>query len=209
MARVLSLLFLLVAALLVLAWFFRSGDLHNALPAPADSSTSNIASSTWREYVAPFGQFKVLMPSRPHHATDLVNVPDSKEVRKYEIYLANKDDGTLYSINLITFPEDNKEKFDDIFLQKVVTELLTSNANNTIRNMKMVPFRDGKAIEFSVDTANTALNGKAFLQGKTLYVLSTTSVNKDNLNPQEFDFFINSFQLGPEVKETKIPASNT
>ena len=194
MAKVISFLLLLAVGGAAIIWFTQTKDLPQTLDSPNKLHSST---TTWRKYVAPKGQFSVLLPSLPHHATDMVNEPITHEVRQYEMFLAKKDDGTVYSINLISFPAKKTIKEEEKDLEKLVNELLSSNPNNKVKNVLKSQFRENKAIDFSVEADQMSMSGKAFLKDSTLYVLSTSAAKTNNSNTQEFNFFINSFQLAP------------
>lgn len=188
MTRGISLVLLLILILGVVFFFFKPSKTE-------EIKKLSPSSETWHSYTSPNQEFRVLMPGRPIHASDSIKDPKTKEIKQYEIFISNKEDGTLYSINLISFPQNEKKELDDQFLENVLTEMLNSNPDNKIKSITPTNFDERKAFDFVVDTANTSIYGKAFLKNKTLYVLSTTSAKKDNLNLQEFDFFLKSFQF--------------
>lgn len=162
---------------------------------PEEIGTLNAKALPWSEYISPLGQFKVLLPSHPHHSRE------SHDRKEYEIFLAPRDEATLYSINLISLPleDGNTENF----LEKFMGDMLKNNPQNLVKNMHKGKFQNENAYDFTVSSQGTQITGKAFLIDKTLYVLSVT--NKDGeLNPQEFDFFIKSFQL--KTPPAAIPA---
>lgn len=176
---------LMILALLaiVAASFWYYNQEHKISPQLPETGTINAQTLPWTEYIAPLGQFKVLLPTHPHHSRE------ARNEKNYEIFLAPKDEGTLYSINLITFPE--KEGKD---LEKSLNDMLKSNPKNLIKEMRKGKFNNDNAYDFTVSSQGTQISGKAFLVGNTLYVLSATTQDGAS-NPQEFDFFIRSFQL--------------
>lgn len=201
MTRWISLAILIIAVILgtILMYVFKS---HQE---PSLNSTSNVEPilpatiEKWHEFTAPEGQFKVLMPSLPHHAKESNQEFKSNEMRLHELYVANKDDGTLFTVYLITFPERKKAELNSGFLLKFIKEMLSSNQDNKIQNIEPVTFNKSNAVDFSVENNQAMVDGKAFIKDNTVYVLSTTA-KIDNRNKKEFEFFINSFELGSATK---------
>lgn len=191
MARLLSLLLLVAGTLAIFYWIFD----HEKNPAPLAPANLAHLPMTWVEYTAPKGQFHVVLPDYPHHSVDAIVDPDTHEIREYEIYIAAAGSGSVYSINLISFPQNKAAVYDDSFLESYVNKLLMSNPKNVLKKLDKTSYNHGSAVDFSVETENRTLNGKAFMKGATLYVLSTTSPGGQEIDPREFDLFLNSFQL--------------
>lgn len=148
----------------------------------------------WHEFNAPSGEFKVLIPGLPHHAKESNQEFNNNETRNYELYVANKDDGTLFSIYLITFPQRKNEEMTPDFLLNFITDMLNTNQSNKIQFVKSAIFNKMSAVDFSVESHDAMIDGKAFVRDNTLYVLSTTA-KTDHRNKKEYEFFVNSFHL--------------
>lgn len=202
MNRSLSIIAVLIVLAVIFIWMFNVGDRHAALKDENTTVGINKASvanlptdfHSWNEYTAPKQEFKILVPNPPHHATEDIQDPKSHEMRNYQIFVSTKDDGALFSVYLISFPEKQGKNYDEIFLENFMNEMLKSTPTTTVKEIKMVPFREGKALDFDLETKDATILGKAFLKGKTLYILSETT-KPDKKNPKEFEFFVNSFQL--------------
>jgi hypothetical protein len=188
----------IAVVLLILAgliyWAFDGKDIHsslgkseNAIPGPKDHAS-------WHEYTAPGDQFTVLLPVLPHTAKEELVDPKSNEKRNYQIFVSTKDDGTIFSVYMISFSEKLGEKYDDAFLENFMKEMLKSNDKTRVHDVKLVKYGPGKALEFNLETSEAAVFGKAFLSGQTLYILSQTT-KPEQKNPNDFDFFANSFKL--------------
>ncbi len=146
----------------------------------------------WQKYVSPKGDFSVLFPSMPHNAHELKREEKSQEETEHELFMAANENGTLFSVYLITFPEKETLENKDEFLIEFIKEMLGSNPKNVIKTLKTVPYRNSKTVEFTVEVGDAIIDGKAFVKGNTAYVLTTTA-KSDNRNKAEFDFFTNSF----------------
>ena len=147
---------------------------------------------TWHEYTSPLSKFKVLLPVLPQHGQDTVNAPDAPGKREYDLYVSEKDDGTIFMISLIKILND--QKLDENTLTAVMNDILKATPNNKLKTMQLGKYKEYSAIDFSIENDEVNINGKAFIVGNTLYLL--TSVSKMmNYKKQEFELFVNSFQL--------------
>lgn len=150
----------------------------------------------WHEYSPPSGKFKVLLPTLPQQAQEKLQDPNTKETRQYEMYVSEKEDGTIFMISVITMLETGQNKIDDGVLKKVVNDLMTTNPKNKVKKMEKGSYKEYPAMEFSIENDQVNIDGKAFLAGTTLYLL-TSAAQLQNYQRPEFDFFVNSFQLTP------------
>lgn len=187
MTRFLSSLLILLLIVAGLWFFYPRQQSVNVNVAQSENSNQK-----WLDFSHPQRKFQIKFPSLPHHATETIEDPATHEKRLYDFYLASKDDGTIYAINAITFPEN--KQYDEEYLRNFVQQMLMSNAQNKIKSLELSPFRKGKALDFKVENAEVTIDGKAFFDDNTLYILSTTARN-DHHDAQEFEQFIDSFQL--------------
>ncbi|MBA3957081.1 MAG: hypothetical protein H0X51_01620 [Parachlamydiaceae bacterium] len=169
---------------------------------------SNIQS--WHEFVSPSKTFKVLLPSLPQHATEKLDNPKTKEVRKYEMYVSEKDNGTIFMISLITMLDSSSARIDKEVLTNVVNELVANNAQSKIKKMEMGTYKGYSSLDFSVENEKATIDGKAFIVNDTLYLL-TSAAQVAHFQQAEYDFFINSFQLTPQLAPSptleRVPAT--
>ena len=49
-----------------------------------------------------------MFPNMPHHATEMKEEKPEQEKKEYNLFVSSKEDGTLFSIYLISFPEKKK-----------------------------------------------------------------------------------------------------
>lgn len=148
--------------------------------------------SSWRDFRAPDHKFSVMMPAYPQNAKQTMKDTKTKELRKYDMYVAEKEDGSLFMISLIQFPE-SKETPE--YIQKsVVNDLLAANPQNQLKSMKIGDYKGKKTLDFSIVNDEMTVEGMAFSDADTLYLLSAIFKNS-TYNPEEFKYFINSFDL--------------
>jgi hypothetical protein len=165
---------------------------YKLLPISASNEGAPTQFSTWKDFKAPNLKFSVMVPSYPQNAKQTMKDPKTKDVRKYDMYVSEKDDGSLFMISLIQFP-DSKETPE--YIQKsVVNDLLASNPQNQLKSMKVGDYKGKKTLDFSIVNNDMTVDGMAFSDGDTLYLLSAIFKNSA-YHPEEYQYFINSFDL--------------
>lgn len=148
----------------------------------------------WHEFIPPNGKFKASFPSLPQHATQKLEDPKSKESRQYEMYVSEMENGTIFMISLITMLDPQKGKIDEEVLKTVINDIVSTNPNSKVKQMKMGTYLDNPAMDFSVENGVVTIDGKAFIIGNTLYLL-TSAAKIDSYKPNEFNYFLKSFKL--------------
>lgn len=155
---------------------------------------------SWHSFRSPSNKFNAMFPTLPQHATSKINEPKTQEPRQYDMYVSEKDDGTIFMISIITML-DESNKINENALTNVINDILSNNPKGKIKSMKLGSYREYPAIDFSIENDKINIDGKAFIVGNTLYLL-TSAANLENYQKPEFDFFVNSFELS-EVAQQK------
>lgn len=148
----------------------------------------------WHEFAAPDNKFKVLLPVLPQHATENVNDPLSKGKRKYDMYVSEEDDGTVFMISSISHPEAKNATDKEMLLKQLMADMSNSNPKNKLLNSKTGVYQGYQSLDFSISNDEVHIDARAFVVDNSLIVLSSIS-KLQNYNPQEFAFFANSFEL--------------
>lgn len=157
----------------------------------------------WHEYTSPASEFKVLFPTLPQHATENTNDPKTNITRQYDVYVSEKDDGTLYMISRISLPDSAYKEPEETILGNVLNEMMEASSESQLKSKKMVQYRGKPSVDFNIENGDLNVDGKAFLTDHTLYILSSVA-KQSNHKVSEFDFFVNSFQLleKPETSQS-------
>lgn len=148
----------------------------------------------WQEFTAPGEKFRVLLPTLPQHAVDKVKSASENLERKYDMYVAEKSDGSVFMINLITFLNPQESKDPEKLLRSMMEDMLASNKDNQLIQMNATQYLNHPALDYSYENKDTRVDAKTFVDKQTLYMLSRV-VKRSNYNKEEFDFFVNSFEL--------------
>lgn len=180
--------------------FFRSNQKDKDIITPINvqkvsaGGADNMQFQDWHEFSAPSGEFKVMFPSLPQHAAEIINDPNTNESRKYDMYVAQKSDGTIFMISLIKLMGNAPKTLDEGMLPKVINDMMEASPNNKLKKMQMGKYKEFPSIDFSYENEQVNVDGKAFIWGNTLFLLTSVANLHDYSRP-EFDFYINSFQL--------------
>lgn len=182
-----------LALILVILGVKSATDSYKLLPisTPPQADTSQLFQ--WVEFSPNTGHFTVLLPFLPQHAAQTMVDPKTKERRVYEMYISQKQDGTIFMISGISFP-DGKTPPDDTTIKNLVNDMVAANPDNKLVDMNKSTFQTMPASDFQIENPQVSVTGKAFIDGKTLYLLTMLSPSKTE-DKQEFDYFTNSFKL--------------
>ncbi len=154
----------------------------------------------WLDFKSPKGGFHAFLPVFPQNAKENVTDPRTKEVRKYDMYIAEKGDGTIFMVSLITLPKVPEKGEEQKYLQGLIDNMLAGNESNKLVDSKITTFKTYPAIDFAIDNQDLAIKGIVFIKKDLLAIL--TRVSKiANRNNNEFTFFSNSFNFNPPKEE--------
>lgn len=175
-------------------------DAYMVIPINAPKVLKAAPFSDWREFAQSNNKFTVVLPVVPQNATEAVPIPNSDKKRDYDMYVSEQLNGTIYMISLITYPNDYNTNDEVPLLHTIVDEMMTTNPNNQLSDIKDETFQGHKAVVYTIKNKEITIKGKSFIDGKTLYILNYMAKNPD-FTESEYEHFINSFKLGP----AKVP----
>lgn len=200
-------LFILVVALIAGMSFLAvryAKDSYKVLPM-SDQAENQLESTlesekdyeNWQEFAPSSGAFKVLVPSTPQHVSDKTNDPKTKSARRDDVYIAEKKNGNVLMIHMITY-EDQREAqgAEEDLLQNFMNDMLASNPQNKLVNSTPALYKGKKSLDFVIENETFNYDVRAFLHKNTVVVLSSVS-RKPFHDIKDFEFFINSFEFIP------------
>lgn len=200
MARILFISFLILAALGLLWLNHTTTPINNnvnlpaaTVPASKDPQTGFNNSSTWNVYIPPSGKFRVALPSLPQNASSKIVDKTTKNLKYFSTYVSPKDNTTAFMVNVVSFMVDEDVKDEQQTIVNAVQEMVDSNKENKLIELKEESFKNNKAYEFSVENNTLQMTGKAFIKNKQLYIL-TMITPLGEANTTEFNYFVNSFE---------------
>lgn len=170
--------------------------------------------TNWKRYTEPTGRFTITLPSMPQHATESVADPKTKMPRNYEMFVAPKGDGSVFTVTLVTLAEMDGKETEDEVLHDYMNELLSKNPKNELKDVKNGNFLGYKTLDFTIHNDELDVVNRIFLKDKTIYVLAEGQKleNKPaDADGKDYEFFLESFQLtpnkpvGPQEKEQDGP----
>jgi len=163
----------------------------------------NLPPKDWSKFFPFTGKFTVYLPKAPKYAIDVINEPNTDIKRWYEMYASEEVNGTVFLLNLISYQSEPDPHHVKNLLHNVINELVSSNLNNHVIEIKDGTFKEREAVFFNIENEAIEVKGVAFLAGKTIYQLTYTSLS-ENFEDDEYQNFINSFEL---VKQN-LPEGN-
>lgn len=164
----------------------------------ADANAPNTGIINWLEFVSPRGNFEVILPSAPQYLEEGINIPETNTKRRYEIYASEDSDGTVYLVNIITYPKDFPIPNPQKLMSDVIQEMLKTRMSNRLEDTKETVFLEHPAKDFKIDNGNMTIMGRAFIVGQSVYLLTYISMDAYS-NPEEYQRFLESFQFLPKV----------
>lgn len=180
-----------IAALLVLGVVFIK-DSYQILPIAASKIGAPGQFTEWRKFDSSSGNFNVMLPAVPQNATQNITDPKTKEVRHYDMFIAQKGNGSIFMISLITFSSSSISP--ETLKKTVINDLLAANPQNQLKEMKVGTSEDYTTLDFMIDNSNTTVKGFTFVVDNTLYLISAVFPNQ-YYNEAEYDYFTKSFHL--------------
>ncbi|WP_068469411.1 hypothetical protein [Candidatus Protochlamydia phocaeensis] len=181
-------------------------DAYKVLPGSSSTKMAVPPFADWRQFTPQSGKFKVDLPAVPQYAKEFVNIPNTDKKRRYEMFVSEKLNGSIFMINLITYPPDFAIVSANELLHSVIEELVTSNPNSRLVDITDTTFQTLPAINFKLLNQDYEIQGIAFLLNKTVYQLGYVA-KKDDVDEMDYKHFIQSFDLLPKAmkEEEKTP----
>lgn len=200
--------FFLVIVIIALLSFLAVNALKSSykiLPIQAAKKVDQVPFSDWHKFESSDDNFTVKLPVVPQHASQTITDPKTKQLRVYDMYVAQKEDGTIFMVSLIKF-HDLGTQLDESLQKTIVNDMVASNPQNQLKNMQIVDFQNHKALDFSIENSALTILGKTFINNNILYLL-TTIFNNDALDARDFEYFVNSFSLGESSSNSFVNPS--
>lgn len=153
-----------------------------------------IATSNWQKFKPNSGLFTVELPHPPQYAKDMVPIPGTDLKRRYDMYVSEEIDGTLYLISVITYPNEAEASEPLDIMKQTIDELMKTKPDNKLTKMDKSQFKTLQSFDFSFVNGEFFIEGKIFTAGKTVFVLSYVT-RKGEFDAADYQRFINSFEL--------------
>ncbi len=183
---------LALALLISFKWFTHNA--WKAFPSGPHMDVVPPAHSEWKEFIPKTNKFRVKVPLLPQQATESVTDPLTRHTRLYDMYVSQEADGTIYMISSIEF-QDKRDVLDpEGLLKTTVNDMMKANPDNRLVKSQPTVYDGFPAQDFMIQNPQMTMEGKVFLDHETLYIL-TTIENGKNYKPDDFNYFIKSFQL--------------
>lgn len=176
--------------LIILSLFFLK-DSYKILPIAGSNPDLMPAFSDWHEFKPASGSFQAKFPTLPQQGSQNVRDPKTGALRHYDMYIAEKSNGTVFMVSLIDFPDTTESM--EVLKKTIINDLLISNPQNQLKSMQVGNYKLFKTIDFVINNPSTTIEGRTFSDGNLVYLL-TVVFNNSFYNHEEYEYFINSFE---------------
>lgn len=153
--------------------------------------------NSWIKYTSSSGKFQVKFPTFPLVTSKSVFDANANENIKYDTYVAQDKDGSIFMISEITYskriPDD---QFEDISKQ-LISDMIVRNKNNKIEYLDVDRTKSDIAVYFSLthqDLEDLSISGKVLGDNDTIYILSMADKDQD-FDRWALDYFVDSFNF--------------
>jgi hypothetical protein len=174
--------------------------LQQAEPLPLGAVPPEEVFDQWVDFKSLKGDFHVFFPFFPQNAKEKVTDPKTKEIRKYDMYISEKGDGTIFMLTLITLPKVPEKESGESYLKNLIDDMVNGNENNQLISSKKVKFKNHDGIDFVIDNKELLIKGLLFIKEDIIAILTRISKIADR-NDEEFTFFSNSFDFNAQKED--------
>lgn len=156
--------------------------------------------STWKQFIAPGGEFEVYMPELPQHLQNTLDIAKSEKKKKFEIYVTENRGGSVFMVYRISYPLDFKTSNQQLILEDEINDIIVTNPNNRLVSSVETEYQGYPARKFELDNKDYTILGLAFMVEKVVYIITYATID-DEVNLNEFQRFVESFQLLSQASE--------
>lgn len=190
---------IIISLLLVAGVIFLASDIKDAykvLPigTPDINPDQPFDFTAWKDFSAKADKFKNKFPSTPQYAVDSVAIPGTDKKRLYEMYVAEKLDGAVFMVSIVSYPADFSTNNSQQMLHDAVDEMMQTKPNNRLKSIEDTQFQGYPAVDFNITKDDFNVKGKGVIVDKMLYLLTYVQKAAD-FNEAEYQHFFNEFHL--------------
>jgi len=194
-------LFVIIALLALAVSLFISvkffNDAYKVIPInPATEAETVGEYQDWFPYESSVGGFKVMLPLLPQEASQTVIDPKTQQENHYQMYVAQENNGTIFMINVITYPSAPDAGGKLILLKGLMNGMVAADKKNELIEMTTTDYQGMPALHFSIENEERTIYAKEFMKGNTIYLLFVIA-KPDQLQDAKakFAYFVKSFNL--------------
>ncbi len=174
---------------------------YKVIPITAQPTMQAPPFSDWREFTSGVNGFTVFLPDYPQHASQAVSIPKTNKKRKYEMYAAEKVDGTVFMISVIAYPSQIDLSNPTEVSAEIINEIVQKNPNNHLEKADRSIYQGHEAVDFQIQNPERKVSGKLIFVGRLLYLLTYIAKN-EAYSADEYNHFLDTFHFidKPAVK---------
>ena len=97
-------------------------------------------------------------------------------------------------VSAITLQDKSLTQNPKVLFELILDDMIKSNKDNKLLSSNFDKFDSMPGLAFAIKNPETTIQGQAFLDNQTLYILASID-NNNNYRPDDFQYFIKSFEL--------------
>ncbi|MEC7839095.1 MAG: hypothetical protein VX777_03535 [Chlamydiota bacterium] len=154
----------------------------------------------WVPFTSEDKDFKVKFPRPPEHISQTTRDSLNRYNKHYDIYAATGLDNAAYMLQEITFPGEKGVSKNPSILKNSLGDILASTRENLLQKTEDQKFKGVDSLYFEIENGDNYITGIMFMNKDTLYILSRTINEEDKGEEEDYNFFLNSFEINNSSK---------
>ncbi len=150
--------------------------------------------SSWKTFTPSSGLFSIAVPNSPQYGNDLAAIAKTDLKKRYDVYAAEQVDGTLFLVNVISYPKDFQFPPSRDILKQNVEELMHRHVHHNLGNFWDSRVENRNTLNFSFENDEYKMEGRSIHDGNRIYVL-TYIAKKDGFDEENYRHFVDSFKI--------------
>jgi len=196
---------IILGIIAIFAYDFTNRQIKNESSNVAQAAASApIEASAWKLYRPQNGRFEVLFPSLPQHVAESHPSELGKDFTKYDVYLAQERDGSVYMISMTRYPTKGDPGSSEEILEGVMNGAVKANPNNKLVHSERSTTLNLPSIDFAIQSQDYAIKTKAILDDKSLFVLTVMDRDQSRVD-SDFNTFASSFVIKNDAPVETAP----
>lgn len=164
--------------------------------APKKESPKVVAKSQnkWQDFHSTTGACSVSLPSAPEHVSEKITMPDSNYELRYDAYIADHNQSSVYMLLVAQYPEYVEESYAQSSLEGFLNGILSYNPANQLIFADLTLVNGHEALDFFIRAGAVYFRGRAMLIKNSLYLMAM-ECEAPAYDESIYNNFVSSFNL--------------
>jgi hypothetical protein len=148
----------------------------------------------WHDFHTSSGACSVRLPSVPEHVSEKIRMPDSQYELKYDAYIADYNQNSVYMLLVAQYPEHVDQSYAQASLEGFLNGILSYNPANQLIFADLTLVNGHEALDFFIRAGAVYFRGRAMLIKNSLYLMAM-ECDAPSYDESLYTQFITSFLL--------------